>query len=137
MSRRYRTVPLIAVFSLCATVAAFAQEPRTTALVMGYPTTVGVLWHMTEGIALRPDFAISAREKSLTRPNLLIPLVGGLLLVSARLGARGWNVLRRRLLVLRKLRIRLVAHALFLHPEAARETLRREPGRDPGSRVPG
>lgn len=57
---------MIAIFCVCATVAAFAQEPRKTALVMGYPASAGVLWHVTDGIALRPDFATSRQSTETT-----------------------------------------------------------------------
>jgi hypothetical protein len=66
MSQRHRMAAMITIFSVWATVAAFAQEPRTIALVMGYPASVGVLWHVTDGIALRPDVAISRQSTETT-----------------------------------------------------------------------
>lgn len=53
---------MITILILCATSAAFAQEPRRFALVIGFPTTVGVVWHVADGIALRPDFAVSRQS---------------------------------------------------------------------------
>jgi hypothetical protein len=45
-----------------AALPASAQQDRTAGLVMGYPASVGVLWHVTEGVALRPDATISQQS---------------------------------------------------------------------------
>jgi opacity protein-like surface antigen len=39
-----------------------AQEPRRVGLTFGYPAAVGVIWHLSERIALRPEFSFSATE---------------------------------------------------------------------------
>jgi hypothetical protein len=51
---------------------AFGQQDRKVGLVMGYPASVGVLWHVTERVALRPDFTVSRQriESTLTSTGL-------------------------------------------------------------------
>ena len=54
-----RSLTIFAVFlcsSLCVRTAS-AQDTRSFGVTMGYPASIGVLWHVTEGVALRPEFS--------------------------------------------------------------------------------
>ena len=52
-----RTWPLICLFILGVPQNSSAQDDPQVGLVVGYPSTVGVLWQVTDRIALRPDVA--------------------------------------------------------------------------------
>jgi hypothetical protein len=54
--RRTLTVFLF-LASLLYTGSAYAQDTRPFGVTMGYPASVGVLWHVTEGVAVRPEFS--------------------------------------------------------------------------------
>jgi opacity protein-like surface antigen len=55
--RRSLTVFLLFLCSLLCVRSASAQEPRSFGVTMGYPASIGVLWHVTEGVAVRPEFS--------------------------------------------------------------------------------
>lgn len=51
---------LAAVFAVCASpVPASAQERGDVGLVIALPTDVGVIWHVTERVAVRPEINFS------------------------------------------------------------------------------
>jgi hypothetical protein len=54
-----RTLTIFAVFlcSLLCVRTASAQDTRSFGVTMGYPASIGVLWHMNEAVAVRPEFA--------------------------------------------------------------------------------
>ena len=55
-----RVLIAVFVFGLCAFPAvASAQEKGKTALTIAHPTSVGVLWHASDRVAVRPDFTFS------------------------------------------------------------------------------
>ena len=41
---------------------AVAQDTRNVGITMGYPASIGVLWHATDKVAIRPDFAFSGNS---------------------------------------------------------------------------
>ena len=43
-----------------------AQDTRKTGIVIGFPTAVGILWHASDKVALRPEFAVSGSSNDLT-----------------------------------------------------------------------
>jgi hypothetical protein len=51
---------------LASAASAQAQQDRKVGLVFGYPTAVGVLWHVSDGIALRPDLAVNRQSSETT-----------------------------------------------------------------------
>lgn len=54
-----RKLPVLAIF-LCSLVcvrAASAQDTRSFGVTMGYPASIGVLWHLNEAVAVRPEFS--------------------------------------------------------------------------------
>jgi hypothetical protein len=54
--RRSLTV-LLFLASLLHTRSASAQDTRAFGVTMGYPASIGVLWHVNEGVALRPELS--------------------------------------------------------------------------------
>jgi len=38
---------------------AYAQDPGKVGITMGFPASIGVLWHATDSLALRPEFTFS------------------------------------------------------------------------------
>jgi len=46
------------------TTAANAQEPSRVGITMGYPASIGVLWHASERVALRPELSFTLTDSS-------------------------------------------------------------------------
>lgn len=44
---------------------AHAQDPGQIGLTTGYPASIGVIWHVTDQIAVRPDFTFSTSSTEL------------------------------------------------------------------------
>ena len=63
---------LLLLVLLMASVPAHAQEGGNLGLVVGYPANIGLLWHATERVAVRPEvsFAISSNEVTTTTSPL-------------------------------------------------------------------
>jgi hypothetical protein len=55
----FRVVLLSCVLVVVSAAPALAQGDRTVGLVMGIPVQVGLLWHATDRVALRPDVSFS------------------------------------------------------------------------------
>jgi hypothetical protein len=67
---------------LFAAIAAFvwaapaaAQDAGQIGITMGYPAVIGVLWHVSDRIGIRPEVSL-ARGKSETSITLTVPVVG-------------------------------------------------------------
>lgn len=58
MRVRWMVVALLVLVS-CTATKAIAQEKGQVGLAMGYPTTIGLIWHAGRNVALRPDFSFS------------------------------------------------------------------------------
>jgi hypothetical protein len=57
---RARTIGLIVVFTiLFLPGTGSAQSTPKIGLSMGYPAAIGVVWHVTDGVALRPEISVS------------------------------------------------------------------------------
>ena len=54
-----RWVPLAVVFALLCPARVGAQETGPVGVVMGYPASVGVIWHASDRIAIRPEVTFS------------------------------------------------------------------------------
>jgi hypothetical protein len=54
-----RLVTFTGGFLLAASSIAGAQEAGKAGISIGYPSAIGVLWHATETIAIRPDFTFT------------------------------------------------------------------------------
>jgi hypothetical protein len=63
-----RNRPMLALLALafaaaCAS-AASAQDAGQVGITMGYPGSIGVMWHITDAVAVRPDFDFRATSES-------------------------------------------------------------------------
>lgn len=58
MRLRLITMWLGTFVALCAA-SARAQEQHSLGLTMGYPASIGVLWHVTDKLAIRPELTVS------------------------------------------------------------------------------
>jgi hypothetical protein len=54
------------LLGVIAAAPATAQEAGDVGLTMGYPAAVGVVWHITDAIALRPDVTVSTSSTEST-----------------------------------------------------------------------
>jgi hypothetical protein len=72
-----RGVALATVVTVMMAAPAAAQDAGAVGLTMGYPAAVGVVWHVTERIALRPDFTLSTTttESTSTIDSIFVPQV--------------------------------------------------------------
>src|SRR4051794_26349760 len=57
MSRLLRCVAL--AIPLCCAAPASAQDAGAVGVVMAYPSVIGVMWHVSDRIALRPEASFS------------------------------------------------------------------------------
>jgi hypothetical protein len=49
---------------------AWAQQASRVGLSIGYPASIGVLWHVSDGFAIRPEFSIAGgSSESATQPG--------------------------------------------------------------------
>jgi len=55
--RRFLSLTTGLFLFACGTAA--AQEPGKTGLTMGFPGSIGIIWHATDKVAIRPDFTFS------------------------------------------------------------------------------
>ena len=54
-----RIVLGLSIMTLVGARAARAQEPDQVGLTIGYPASVGVIWHVSDRFALRPEVSLS------------------------------------------------------------------------------
>ncbi|HKT80340.1 MAG TPA: hypothetical protein VJP86_08970 [Vicinamibacterales bacterium] len=52
-------LPLVATLLLLSVAPAAAQESNKFGVTMGYPSSVGLVWHATRNIAVRPEISFS------------------------------------------------------------------------------
>src|SRR5262245_39148814 len=57
--RRHLTGLVLLIASLLCARSVSAQDAGSVGVTMGYPGSVGVLWNVTEGVALRPELSFS------------------------------------------------------------------------------
>ena len=64
-----------AALLLCGSAAsAQTQDDRRVGLTMGYPTAVGVLWHVNDRLAIRPELDVSRIHLRSETTSALVPL---------------------------------------------------------------
>jgi hypothetical protein len=51
-----RSLAIVLTLLLVDCAAAAAQEPGHAGVTMGYPASIGVMWHVTDDLAIRPEF---------------------------------------------------------------------------------
>lgn len=81
-------VLLGAVMLVLAARSAAAQTAGDVGVTMGYPGALGVIWHVTDGIAVRPDIALSRSTSEST--TTASGLFGGSSLSSSST-SEGWG----------------------------------------------
>jgi hypothetical protein len=64
----------MAVTWLAGSTPVWAQSPRRVGLVMGYPAALGVLWQVTDSVAVRPDVTLN---RSTTETTSTTTVIGG------------------------------------------------------------
>lgn len=57
--RMYREVAGVLAFLLLGVTGATAQDKGKTGITMGYPASIGIIWHASDKVAIRPEFSIS------------------------------------------------------------------------------
>ena len=62
--RAFWIAALGACVMMAGTPRAEAQEKGQAGITMGYPASVGVLWHLSERVAIRPEFSFSNSDSS-------------------------------------------------------------------------
>jgi hypothetical protein len=60
---RIRGILLVTGLIISATTAS-AQEAGHAGITMGYPASIGVLWHVSDRVALRPEFSFTLSDSS-------------------------------------------------------------------------
>jgi hypothetical protein len=60
-----RTGLMVVTLALLATAASAQDDPRI-GVAMGYPASIGIVWHVTDGIALRPELSATSSSSDLT-----------------------------------------------------------------------
>ncbi len=112
------------VMLVLAARSAAAQEAGDVGVTMGYPGAVGIVWHVTDGIAIRPDVALtrSTSESTTTAPGVF---AGSDL--SSRNSSDGWGTtLGLSVLVnvrtIERLRFYLVPRVAYARSSADTET---------------
>jgi hypothetical protein len=56
---RSASAPVLAIALFLFPTAAVAQEEGKIGITMGFPASVGLLWHATENLAVRPEFSFA------------------------------------------------------------------------------
>ena len=57
-------VSLMGCFIATLSATASAQDARRVGLTTGYPGVIGILWHASERIAIRPEFSFTKNDSS-------------------------------------------------------------------------
>lgn len=60
---------LLTVAALLFAVPAAAQESGQVGVAVGYPSAIGVIWHVSDNVALRPDFTFSRTGAESVSPS--------------------------------------------------------------------
>lgn len=65
---------IIMILTIGVAVDAAAQETGQVGVTMGYPASIGVIWHLSDRIAIRPE--VSAQQISTTSTSVITSYVG-------------------------------------------------------------
>jgi hypothetical protein len=93
---RFATRLLIFTVLLGIPVAVSAQDKGQAGITMGYPASIGLVYHLSDKIAVRPDFSFahSTSETDLPSGSVGSDSSGFSIGVSALLYLRAWDKLR-------------------------------------------
>jgi hypothetical protein len=72
MKRLLLVIVLVPVVLGVSSSIASAQEKGQIGIAMGYPSSVGIVWHVTDKVAIRPEFSV-AQSSTETTINGLTP----------------------------------------------------------------
>lgn len=72
-----RPLVLVAAAIALLPVAAAAQPTKPVAVTLGYPAAIGVLWHLNDRLAVRPDVTLNRSETKTTLTTTTSSLFGG------------------------------------------------------------
>ena len=72
---------IVGTMMAAASTTAFAQEKGQVGITMGYPSSVGVVWHVSDKLAVRPELSFAQSSSEVT--------VSGL--PSGTANTDGWN----------------------------------------------
>ena len=67
-----RLFGLCLVALMAAPALAAAQDTRKVGITIAYPASIGVLWHASDKIAIRPDFTISGSSSQTDATNITL-----------------------------------------------------------------
>lgn len=83
---------LVCAFAVMSALAApaAAQDAGRVGVTMGYPGAVGVVWHLTDGIALRPDVSVTRGSSESTTTGTFTGGFGGTPTSSTTM-SEGWS----------------------------------------------
>ncbi|HEX7140365.1 MAG TPA: hypothetical protein VF219_21115 [Vicinamibacterales bacterium] len=83
---------LSGLLSLVAPSIVSAQDPGQLGITMGYPTAVGVIWHLTDSIAIRPEVNVTTSTTNVTLTSTSATAYG--VGVSGLFYVKHWDALR-------------------------------------------
>jgi hypothetical protein len=89
---RFPQALLLSCLSFLVAPSVSAQDPGQIGITMGYPTAVGIIWHLSDSIAVRPEVNLttSTTNVSLSSTSATAYGVG----VSALFYVKHWDALR-------------------------------------------
>jgi hypothetical protein len=89
---RFTHACLLSSVMLFASSAAIAQERGQLGITMGYPTSVGVIWHLSNAVAIRPEVNLTTSTTDLALSSTSATAYG--VGVSALFYIKHWDALR-------------------------------------------
>lgn len=112
------------VMLVLAARSAAAQEAGDVGVTMGYPGAVGIVWHVTDGIAIRPDVALTRSTSESTTSATGVFAGAGL---SSTSTSDGWGTtvgvsVLLNVRTIERLRLYLAPRVAYLHSTADNET---------------
>jgi hypothetical protein len=62
---------MVTVTIVCLAARASAQDAPKAGIAMGYPASIGVVWHVSDGVALRPEIGVSRSSGEFTATSFI------------------------------------------------------------------
>jgi hypothetical protein len=85
-----RVIVVLSLLMLAVAGTARAQDKGQAGLVIGYPASIGIVWHVSENIAIRPDVSFSRSSNDSTNFNSFTVLTTTTTVTSASSGT-AWS----------------------------------------------
>ncbi|HEY7285092.1 MAG TPA: hypothetical protein VH497_06610 [Vicinamibacterales bacterium] len=83
---------LSSLLSFVPSSVALAQDPGQVGITMGYPTAVGVIWHVSDSIAIRPEVNVTTSTTNVTLSSTSATAYG--VGISGLFYVKHWDALR-------------------------------------------